>query len=145
MHLVQHQKLEPLARCVDDLLLVGPGQQQLQHDVVGQQDVRRVGQDLLALLVSLLSRVAPKGDRWFPFRIAQAEELLQFFGLAVGQRVHRVDDDGADALAAALAQDKIDDGDDVSQALAGAGACGQHVAVARCGGLHGFALVCVQT
>ena len=35
----------------------------------------------------------------------------------------------------------VDDGDDVGQALAGAGAGGQHVVVARCGRLDGFRLV----
>ena len=32
--------------------LVGPGQDQLQHHVVGEQDVRRVGDDRLAFLVA---------------------------------------------------------------------------------------------
>jgi hypothetical protein len=59
--------------------------------------------------------------------IAVAQELCQFVVLAVGQGVHRVDDDGLNAFAGAALQNEINNGHDVCEALAGAGACRQHV------------------
>ncbi len=64
--------------------------------------------------------------------------------LAVGQGVHRVDDDGPDAPPAALAQDVVHDRHDVGHALARAGAGGQHVGQARAGDADGLGLVAVR-
>ena len=43
-----------------------------------------------------------------------------------------------------MAQDKVDDGDDVGQALARAGAGGEYVAIARRGGFHRLRLMLVE-
>ena len=48
VQLVQDEELKALGRR-HQLALVGPGEDQLQHHVVGEQDVRRVGDDPLAL------------------------------------------------------------------------------------------------
>src|SRR5438477_629931 len=64
--------------------------------------------------------------------------------VTVGQRVHRVDDDGPDTLAGAAAEDVVDDGGDVGQALARAGAGGEDVVVAPAGRADGLLLVPVE-
>ena len=46
---IQHQKLQTPARFYQ-LRFVGPGQDQLQHDKVGEQQVGRVGDDRLDAL-----------------------------------------------------------------------------------------------
>ena len=81
----------------DELALVGPGQDQLQHHVVREQDVGRISNDRLALLVTLLAGVALESHRPLAVGVAGSEELLQLLFLAIGQGVHRVDDDRLDA------------------------------------------------
>ena len=77
--------------------------------------------------------VAPEGDRRAMTPRAVAEELVEFLLLAVGQGVHRVDDDRLDALARPGPQDVVDDRDDVAEALARTGAGREHVvAVVAC-------------
>jgi len=126
------------------LALEGAGEDQLEHGVVGEQDVGLLVGNALALLVGFLAGVAGEGDRGTALRVAQTEELLQLAELAVRQRVHGVDDDRLDALARAPAQHVVDDGDDVGEALARAGAGGEHVVDAACGGADGFLLVAVE-
>ena len=70
-----------------------------------------------------------------------AEELLQLAALAVGQSVHRVHDDRAHALAGAVAQDPVDDRNDVGHRLAGSGAGRQDVGLTAGGDLDGIGLV----
>jgi hypothetical protein len=45
---------------------------------------------------AFLPGVTAKGD-WSREACVSAKEFLQFFQLAVGQRVHRIDDDGSGA------------------------------------------------
>ena len=77
-----------------------------------------------------------------------AEELAQLLLLAVGQRVHRVDDDRRDPAPASArlpgAEDVIDDRHDVREALARAGAGRQDVVLAGARGADGVGLVAVQ-
>ena len=101
-------------------------EQQLQHHVVGQEDVRRIVANGLAGGASFLPRVAREAHRRLAFRVALAEELPQLLVLAVGQSVHGVDDDGPDPLAGPAAKHVVHDRHDVGEALAGAGAGGQH-------------------
>ena len=117
MELIKHQKTQTL-RIRDHLLVDGvlPCQQQLQHHEVGQQDIGRVGFHDLALFRAFLSREAAKGHS--PGARVCAQELLEFFELAVGQRVHRVDDDGSGTrcLVRGLGLEAgIDDRDEVGQ------------------------------
>ena len=81
----------------DDLLINGvlPCQQQLQHHEVGQQDIRRVGLHGLALFGAFLPRETAEG--YGPGSGVGTQKLLEFFQLAVGERVHGVDHDGAGA------------------------------------------------
>ena len=59
---VQNEKAQSLGCLHQRSSFVGPGQDQLQHHVVREQDVGRIGHDPLFLLVLLLSRVPFKGD-----------------------------------------------------------------------------------
>ncbi|OPZ75192.1 MAG: hypothetical protein BWY82_00377 [Verrucomicrobia bacterium ADurb.Bin474] len=95
MQFIEHQKREPAAivhYLAVNLLIAG--EDELEHHVVGQQNIRRVIRDALARGCVLLSGVAFDGDRLS--RVCQIpQELVDFFMLAVRQSVHRVNDDGA--------------------------------------------------
>lgn len=81
VQLVQDQEAQALG-CPDEVLaLVRPGQDQFEHDVVGEQDVRRVGQDLTAGVLVLLTGVAGEGHRLLLWGVAEPQELGQFQGL----------------------------------------------------------------
>ena len=56
VQLVEHEEPKILG-LGNELALVGSGEDQLQHHVVREQDVGRVGDDPLAFLVLLLPRV----------------------------------------------------------------------------------------
>ena len=83
----------------------------LQHHEVGEQDVWRVVGDGIALGIGFLPGVA--GDREGPLiRGIAMQEFVQLFQLAVGQGIHRIDDDGAGARFAAFCfglDDAVDD------------------------------------
>ena len=143
VQLVQDEEPQALGR-PDEAALVRAGQDELEHHVVGEQDVRRVGDDRLALLRRLLPGVPLEGHRL----VLGAEELLELAELAVGQGIHRVDDDRLDArLVGAVRlgfEDLVNDRDDVRQALTGPGAGGEDVALPRVRGLDGLLLVPVE-
>ena len=69
-------------------------------------------EDLLAGFSAFLAGVAGESDRRLAVK-SVVEELLQLLHLAVGQGVHRVDDDRLDALARPFAEHAVDDRDDV--------------------------------
>ena len=115
--LVEHEELQALAMA-DHLLvdLVLTGHQVFEHHEVRQQDVGRLGRDRPASVVAVLPCVASERDG--PGRCHELEELLQLLHLAVGQRVHRVDDDGAGSLGLVLrpgADDGVNDRDEEAQ------------------------------
>ncbi len=150
VQLVEDQELQSLGHADQAGPVVRPGQHQLQHHVVRQQDVRRVLAQLPTLFVGLLPGVTGEGDRLAPRPETVAQVLLQLAELRVGQRVHRVDHDRADPPASAGAgrltflQDAVHDRDDVRQGLAGTGARGQDVGVTRLRGLDRLPLVEVE-
>jgi hypothetical protein len=119
VQLVQHEEVQAGGHPDEALAVLGPGEHQLQHHVVGEQDVRRVVPDRPAARVVLLAGVAGEGDRLPTRPVAVAQELLQLLDLAVGQRVHRVDDDRPDPPAGlpgrAVPQHPVDDGHDVGE------------------------------
>ena len=57
--------------------------------------------DLLMVMgtIAILARVALEGDRALAVGESELQKFFQFPELAVGQRVHRVDDDGLNAVA----------------------------------------------
>ena len=110
VELVEDEEAESLGRLDEGVALPWAGQDVLQHHVVGEQDVRGRGDDLLALQLVLLTRVAAESDRPLVVRVAEVDELFELPELAVRQGIHRVDDDGLHTLAGSVAQDRVDDG-----------------------------------
>jgi hypothetical protein len=78
--LVKNEEPEPLG-CVDELIVPWACEDQLEHHVVREEDVRGAGDDLLALLVRLLAGVAAERDRRATCRVASAQELLELANL----------------------------------------------------------------
>ena len=144
VELVEHQEAQALRGLDQGAALFRAGEDQLQHDVVRQQDIRRIRHNAFLLFVGLLARVTLKRHRPSAVGIAQFQKLLEFAHLAIGQRVHGIDHDGLDAPAIATAQHVVDDGDNVGQALARAGASRQDVVVAALRRANGVFLVLVQ-
>ncbi len=127
MQLVEHEELK-LPGLREKRPLLRPGQHELQHHIVRQQDVGRMLADSTLLCLALLAGVAGEAHR---AGIAAAEvlgETREGLLLRVDQRVHRVDDDRAHAASfGRVAQDVINDGDKVGQAFARAGPGSHHV------------------
>jgi hypothetical protein len=73
-----------------------------------------------------------------------AEILLELPALAVGKSVHRVDHNGLDTSPRAPAQNVIDDGDDVGEALTRPSTCGEDVIVPATSCAYGLGLVLVE-
>ena len=126
VQLVEHEEPEPLGRS-HELAVLDAGEYQLQHHVIRQKHVRRVVAELFSRLTSFLSRVAGEPHRRLTLRIGCVDELSELLVLAVGEGVHRVDDDRLDAAPGAAAQHAVNDRHDVAKALAGTGAGRQHV------------------
>jgi hypothetical protein len=147
---VQDQEPQPLRGPDQMLALVRAGQHQLEHHVVGQQDVRRLGQDPSPLVVPLLPGVPGERHRLPALRIPEPQKLLQLTQLGIGQRVHRIDDDRLHpgtppaAVRGSVAQHAVHDRDDVGQRLARPSPRGQHIRLAGTGDLDRLALVTVQ-
>ena len=126
MEFVEDEKLETFGRS-DELLFARPGEHEFQHHIVGEQDVRRARDDARACFLILLARVALERDRAFAVRETEVQEFLQLAKLAVGEGVHRVDDDGLNPFAGTVAQNVVHDGDDVGKTFARARASGEDV------------------
>ena len=115
MQFIQHQKLQPSAM-LDDLpvSLRIARQDVFQHHEVGEQDVRGTFGDALPFCCALLAGVAGHGDGAIQIVVA-VKELVQLFELAVGQGIHRVDDDGTGARRTVRfprLEDAVDDGNE---------------------------------
>jgi len=115
---VKNQEAEALGS-LHKLAFIGAGEDQFEHDVVCEENIRRVRDDLLALLVALLTCVAPKRYGPLAVWIAVTQELRKFLELTIGQGVHRVNDDSLDALASFVFEHVVNYGDDIAQTLPG--------------------------
>ena len=147
MEFVENQEVQALC-CGDEVAtLVRACQHQVEHDVVGQENVRRIRKDLPTVVLALLARVASESDRLVTVAVSVLEELLQLEHLAVCQGVHRIHDDRLHApprVLLALTQDPVDDRHDVGQGLARAGPSCQHVRVPGRRRSYGVSLVPVE-
>src|SRR5712691_13553721 len=90
MQLVEDQKAQALSG-THQFAILSAREQQFQHHVVREQDVRRLAADCVPLQALLLPRVAGNAYGRLAWGIALLEELLEFLVLTVGQRVHRID------------------------------------------------------
>ena len=144
MELVESQELQPLRR-LDDRLFRHSRKDQLEHHVVGEDDVRRIVANLATLFVGLLAGVATDADGGMVLvERLRLEKLCQLAELAVGEGVHRVDDDRLDSLAGTVSQHVVDDRDDVAQALSGAGPGREDVVGPRAGDADRLVLMLVE-
>ncbi|MCY4375068.1 MAG: hypothetical protein OXC31_15005 [Spirochaetaceae bacterium] len=126
VQLVEHEESQTLRRPYQFAILASC-EHELQHHVVGQEHIRRVAAHGVSSFPTFLPRV-PREAYWcLTLRIARVDELPELLMLAVGERVHRIDDDRLDTAPGTGAQDAVHNGDDVRKALAGAGAGRQYV------------------
>ena len=147
MQFIQDQKFQPLAVFhhppVD---VLEAGQNQLQHHEVGEQDIGGVVSDGLTFLGLFLSGVAGHGNG--ALAGCQAiEEFVEFLQLAVSQRIHRIDDDGASAGPGVLVlglEDPVDDRNKKGQGFTRSCARGDHIALVLVGLGQGFQLVGIE-
>ena len=143
MQLVEHEEPEPLGG-PHQFAVLDAREQQLQHHVVREQDVRRIAPNRLAGLSPLLPGIAGESNEGLALRVALVDELAELLVLAVGQRVHRIDDDGLDAAAGPAPEHVVHDRHDVGEALAGTRAGCQHIGPASLRLEDRLALVLVQ-
>ena len=121
MKLVKNNKFET-PRILDDGLveLVLPRHQKLEHHEIRQQDVGLGLPDTLTFVLVFLAGVPCEG-RSQVFRQARlVEEFVEFFALAVGERIHRVDHDRSRAglfAGGTRADRRIDDGYEKAEGL----------------------------
>lgn len=96
MQFVENEEAHTL-RGANQFAVLAAGEQQLQHHVVGEEEVRWITTNHLLFDNLLLTRISGKADGWLPFRLTLLKELLEFFFLTVGQGVHRIHHNGLDA------------------------------------------------
>ena len=141
MQLIQYQILDVLGSFYY-IAVLQPSQDQFHHHVVRKQYIGWVCDYLFFLFIAFLASIFIKGYWALTFRIALAEEFLQFKTLAVSEGVHRVDYDCLDPSATTMPQYIIYNGNYVGQALARPSACGKHIIIP---GLCGFNCVYLVT
>ena len=147
---VQHQEFQLSHRPVHKHPFAWSGEHELQHDIVGEQQVRRILQDLLLALQCLLAGVAGKAHREGLPRACRrvgdvGRQPFQALQLRVDEGVHRIDDDGTYTVSIGVVLEHVvNDGHEVGEALAGTGAGGEDVRLALCSQVNGPFLVAVQ-
>ena len=72
---VQDQKAQSLA-CSMSCFSRDSSHHELKHDVVGQENIRRIGDDALAFLQVFLTGIARKRNRVLTLRVAIIQELF---------------------------------------------------------------------
>ena len=95
---VQHEELQSGSH-LHELVLVRPREDQFEHHVIREQNIRGLLQDFLSGLNVILAGVAFEGHRRLARRVAVIEEFLQLALLTVGESVHRINDDRLNAFA----------------------------------------------
>ena len=127
------------------LTLLRASQDQFQHDIVSQQDIRWIGHDAVFFLVIFLAGIPLKGDRAFSIWITEFKEFLQFAFLTVRQCVHRVNDDCLNSLTTPITQYVIDYWDDICEAFSRSSSCCKNIILTFSGCSDGIFLMLVQS
>jgi hypothetical protein len=111
MEFVEYEEAKILVDRISDWSLLDPRQQELEHHVVGQQDMGRVFPHALSRLLPFLTRVLTEGDRETPARAFLVVFLigLELDGLRIDQGVHRVDDNRRHALRLRFGEKAVED------------------------------------
>ena len=99
--------------------------------------------------MAFLACVAGIGDGFLPYAVAVGQKLVELLELTVAQRIHRVNDNRADARAgvtlAPASQDIMHDRNKIGEGFAGTGPSRQHITVALLGDADRLLLMLVQT
>ena len=127
---VQDNELKPPAILQNLLVeLVLPSHEQFEHHEVCEQNIGGAVADLLTILARFLSGVASKTDRSIV-----AKKLPKLLSLAVGERIHGVNDNRSRSHGGITPfgfQNCVDDGNEEAERLARTGARRHYVAFAR--------------
>ena len=126
MELIENEESEILADGIPDAALVVPSHQQLEHHVIGQQDVRRGTLDLVPKFSLGLTGVCLVVDRkgLTGALLVILSELVQLLDLGIDQGVHRIDENSLDAFASAIGKEIVEDTAEIGQRLSRARARG---------------------
>ena len=147
MQLIQHQELKSLAVFHHTPIhFVEAREDVLQHHEVSEQDIGRVIRDGAAFRLAFLAGVALDGEGTKLWRIAM-QKLVEFFQLAVGQSIHRIDDNGPGtcfAIGLLGLEYAVDDRDEKGQGLPRPRSGRDHIALAFLAFGQGFHLVLVK-
>ena len=113
-----------------------------EHHIVGQQNVRRIGQNPVAVLAAVLPCIARKCQRAVrPILL----EILQRLELTVDQRIRRIHNERADRMFGRLVLEHVvHDWHEVGQALARSGAGGNKVRLVLSSSDNGLGLMFVK-
>ncbi len=171
---IEYQEPQIFEDVVPDVhIFSAPGQDQLQHHVVGHQDMGRVNPHFVPRFFIFLSGILAIADGkdiahdlsefpdlfgkafatlfeggsrgQFPFEVV-AFVFPEFLMLRVDQGIHGINDDclGFPGQRGFGAEDRIEDGGDVSQRFSGAGARGDDELLPFCAQRDGLFLVFVK-
>ena len=101
MQFVENEVTQPVrASRWEQGLVIRAHEQQLRHDIVGEQDLRWAGLHLAPGVALHVASVFGEADGKTAARalLVAFPQLLQGFKLRVDQRVHGVNDEGGDAV-----------------------------------------------
>ena len=117
MKLVKNEVPEILEYGISNRPLLHPGQQEFQHHVVGEKDLRWGFAHRLPPLLFFLAGVLAEADGKNPPCVPLVVFLIgvEFVGLRVDQRIHRIDDDCGYSLSPAISEQVIEDCADIGQ------------------------------
>ena len=122
-------------------------QKQFGHHEVGQQYVRRVICDPAPLLLAFLTGVAPHNRLELTRKTGLGDELLDLVHLAVGQSVHRINDDRAGPPRPpgfACTNDRINYRYEKAKRFARASSGRNHITLARPSLCYGLRLMAIE-
>ena len=143
MQLIKYQESQSLRSINQSLSLFRASQDQFQHDIVSQQDVRRIRHDAVFFLVIFLTGVPFKGDWTFSIWKTVFKEFFQFAFLTVRQCIHGINNDCLNSLATPITQYVIDYWDDICEAFSRSSSCCKNIVLTFSGRSDGIFLMLV--
>ncbi len=143
---VEHQEPQVAVNGVTDLAFLQPGQQEFEHHVVREEYLGRILLHLGARPAFFLPCILSDGYRKnLPCRVFVILFIdIEFVALGIDKSVHRVDDDRRNSVGWGFGQKPIENGANISQGFARAGAGSDDEVFARDAQPDGFQLMAVQ-
>ena len=144
VQLVEYEELQPL-RSSHKLPIFASSEQQLEHHVVGEKDVRRLSPESHPATGPFPARCIVR-NRTSDLSSGKplVDELAQFFVLTVGESVHWIDDDCLNSPARAISKHMVHNRNDVGETLSRTSASREDTGLAFVDFPDRFALVLVQ-